>query len=76
MAPSQKDIDACCLRVAAYYGEKLRNLARRHTSTLNRALECCSKRHNFAPIGPTNAELDGCWEIMTLIWEDDGTLKP
>ena len=75
MDPSQKEVDECCLRVAAYYGEKLRNLSRQQTSTLNRALEYCFERHNIAPNGPTNAELDGCWEIMMLIWEDDGTLK-
>ena len=75
MDPSQKDIDACCLRVAAYYGERLWNLTNQQISTLNRGLENCFKRHCYKANGPTNDELEGCWEIMTLIWEDDGTLK-
>ena len=76
MDPSQKDIDECCLRVAAYYGERLKHLNRQQIASLNKALDNCFKRHYFNALGPTNDELEGCWEIMTIIWGEDGIFRP
>ena len=76
MDPSQKDIDECCLRVAAYYGERLNHLNKQQIESLNKALDNCFKRHCFKANGPTNDELEGCWEIMTFIWGEDGIFRP
>ena len=76
MDTSQRDIDECCLRVAAYYGERLNHLNKQQIGSLNKALDNCFKRHCFKANGPTNDELEGCWEIMTFIWGEDGIFRP
>ena len=59
MDTSQRDIDECCLRVAAYYGERLNHLNKQQIGSLNKALDNCFKRHCFKANGPTNDELEG-----------------
>ena len=74
MEPTQKDIDECFLRVAEYYGERLNHLNKQQIGSLNKALDNCFKRHCFKANGPTNDELEGCWEIMTFLtsWTTQG----
>ena len=76
MEPTQKDIDECCLRVAEYYGERLNHLNKQQIGSLNKALDNCFKRHCFQANGPTNDELEGCWEMMIFIWGEDGIFRP